>query len=326
MGLMQEDHMRSIFTLFFLFQLNLLLAQSQSEPPAIDRQENKQIAVVVFVKGDVKIGNRRLKMGDKLINGEVIKTGDKATCDIQMTSSSSPIVIRIKEKSSFQLTETKQGNETKISSVVESGKAFFNVSRLSSKEKMEVVTPTQTCGVRGTKFEMGVKSSGRERTSVTQGKVTTKPRLAKLEEIDSPLIKNLSTQESEVPSGSFVTLSKEDSEEILNKAGLQEILDNPEDEKFSEKLDQALKNTNFQNSLKNLNLSVQKLNEKALKKKTYTFEELIPIEPHLLERKGLLNDFLTLRNKEKNMLSLIRKLEEENEALKLELESLKANK
>lgn len=301
----------------------------------VDRQENKQIAVAVFVKGEVKVGSRRLKMGDKLTNGEVIKTGDKASCDIQMTSTSSPIVIRIKEKSSFQLTETKQGDETKISSIIDSGKAIFNVSKLNSKEKMEVVTPTQTCGVRGTKFEMGVKPNGKERTLVTDGKVSARARIAKLEDLEHAAVesfkKSVRSNEREIEAGSYISFSKEDSDELLKRTGLQEVLENSEDENFSENLEKTVTNPGFQNefnsSLKKLSTNnIQKLDEKSLMKKTYTFEELIPVEPHLLERKGLMQDFLKHRNKEKNMISLIRKLQEENENLKSELDSLKTSK
>jgi phage tail sheath protein FI len=324
----------TIFCLINLLTVSTIFSQSNSESKPIDRQENKPIGVVVFVKGDVKIGNKKLKMGEKLINGETIKTGEKSSCDIQVTSTSSPVVVRIKEKSTFQLNETIQGDEKQLKSVIDSGKAVFNVSRLNSKEKMEVVTPTQTCGVRGTKFEMGVKSTGKERTLVTEGKVSTKIRIGKLEGLNSDngaiseIASTIDKNASELEAGAFANYSKNDSEEFLKQTGLQEIVDNASEEDFQEKFENLVKDPNFKGKLntslkKIASPDVQKLDNKALQKKNNMYEELIPIDPHLLNRKGLLNDFLKQRNKEKNMISIIRKLEEENEQLKLELEEIK---
>ncbi|MCB1177936.1 MAG: FecR domain-containing protein [Leptospiraceae bacterium] len=310
---------------FFLFNISLFSA------------ENKQIAIVIFVKGDVKSGNNRLKLGTKLNSGDIIKTGNKSVCDIQVTSSKSPIVVRIKEKSTFQLTENKEGGVTQYNSVVDSGKAVFNVSKLGRKEKMKVTTPTSTCGVRGTKFETSVRSNGKERTLVTEGKVAARGRIARLEELEngnekefSGIMKSVEASNQEIGAGNYADFSKKTSEEFLEKSGLKEVLENPDDENFKENLQKTLKDPKFKkelnSSLKKTTPVVKKLDEKALEKKTISYEELIPVDPHKLRRKGLVNDFLKERNKERNMISLIRKLQEENASLKQELEESKKDK
>ncbi|MCX7998410.1 MAG: FecR domain-containing protein [Leptospiraceae bacterium] len=307
-------------------------SKSTQEKP-VERLENKPVAVVMFVKGDVKVGQRRLKMGDRLVNGEIIKTGEKSSCDIQITSTQSPIVVRIKEKSSFQLNESKQGDESKFSTVIETGKAVFNVAKLSSKEKMEVVTPTQTCGIRGTKFEIGVSSQGLERTLVTEGKVATRARIAKLEELEaseqavSEILQPLRQSEQQITAGGIVSLSKADAEEVLQTSGIAEILEGEEEnptQTLKQKLNDPKVKTALNNSIKQLaSLKVEKLPPKTFEKKADAFQELIPVDPSMLERKGLLTEVLQQRNKEQNMISLIRKLKEENETLKAELEALK---
>lgn len=329
-------HMFLVPMILIVFPLFAQAAKTTA--PALDkpveRLENKPIAVVMFVKGDVKVGQRKLKMGDRLLNGEIIKTGEKSSCDIQITSSQSPSVIRIKEKSSFQLNEAKEGDTTKFSAVMETGKAVFNVGKLTSKEKMEVVTPTQTCGIRGTKFEIGVSSQGLERTLVTEGKVATRARLAKLEELESSdtslseILKPLKESEQQITAGGFVNLSKTDVEEALKTTGLAETLDGTEEENPTQTLKQKLNDpkvkTNLSSSVKQLaSFKVEKLPPKALEKKADSFQELIAVDPSMLERKGLLVEVLKQRNKEQNMISLIRKLQEENASLKAELEELK---
>ncbi len=320
---------------FMVFSISIFPQGSKTTPTEkpTERFENKPIGVVLFVKGDVKIGQKRLKIGDRLINGEMIRTGEKSSCDIQITSSQSPIVVRIKEKSTFQLNESKQGDETKFSTVMETGKAVFNVSQLNSKEKMEVVTPTQTCGIRGTKFEIGVSSQGLERTLVTEGKVATRVRIAKLEELESSekslseILEPLKKSEQQVTAGDFVNLSKLDADEILQKTGLLDVIEGTEEENsqtLKQKINDPKVKTELTNSIKQLtSLKIEKLNPKYYEKKAESFLELIPVEPSMLERKGLLSEVLKQRNKEQNMISLIRKLKEENESLKIELESLK---
>jgi hypothetical protein len=323
------------FLLISVLSTPIVLFSADKKEESTERLDTKQIAIVVFVKGDVKIGNQRLKLGMKLTNGEIIKTGDKSVCDIQVTSSKSPIVIRIKEKSTFQLKESKEGEITEFNSVVDTGKAIFNVSKLNSKEKMNVITPTSTCGVRGTKFETNVRgTSGKERTLVTEGKVVARTRISQLEDLESSenkpledILKTVKSGEKEIVAGSYADFSKKEVDEFVSKSGLKEILENSEDENFAQNLQKTISNPKFKDelnsSLQKNAVQAKKLDEKVLAKKNNLYEELIPIDPHLLDRKGLVDDFLAQRNKEKNFIAKIRKLEEENMNLKEEIERMK---
>ena len=116
--------------------------------------------IMNFMTGDVKIisGDNPVQanVGDKIVQGMIIKTGPNSIAEIRFNGST----IRINEKSSIEIKElVKNVKENKESTrfYVDNGKSNFNVTKkLMKNDEFRVGTPTAVAAVRGTEFSVDV--------------------------------------------------------------------------------------------------------------------------------------------------------------------------
>lgn len=282
----------------------------------------EDIAVILFTKGTVLLNNKtRLKMGDKIGDSDLVSTKAKSSCEIQVMKSQSPIVIRMKEDSEFSL--SKDLNSNTLNSIVRSGKVLFNVEKLKSGDKMNVITPTSVAGVRGTRFEVVVDPIGIHKTLTLEGEVASRPRIPELESIDPQVLKNnqalgkavqtVSTKNVSVKTGTYVTLSQNGAQEWMKNSGISGAIQSSEDSEAKEKLDTLFKDKDFAKKFDDLaNKGVQvylgKIESEINEKRLETFDELLPVGLSNVHKEKEFLETLADRNKERQYIMLINSL------------------
>ncbi|MBK9503635.1 MAG: FecR domain-containing protein [Leptospiraceae bacterium] len=267
--------------------------------------------VVLFVVGDVQSGTKKIKTGDVILENESVKTGKNSACDLQIKDSDAGIVMRMKSESSFQLKTIAVNGKQVPSTVVSIGTAMVNVSgKLKSGENFQVVTPTQTAGVRGTKFEVNVSKDGSTTLSVTEGKVASRVRIPEAEELPievqeksltiSTINKKIEAQEQIIEAGQKTSVTKTQTDKILKETGLgesikqinlnlQSKLSNEEVQKAVATIDKdnqvaGKENPVIEKSLKdNGTLKVETTKNGEVEAKLKEYAELIAIEKQKLE-------------------------------------------
>ncbi|MBK6607604.1 MAG: FecR domain-containing protein [Leptospiraceae bacterium] len=267
--------------------------------------------VVLFVVGDVQSGTKKIKTGDVILENESVKTGKNSACDLQIKDSDAGIVMRMKSESSFQLKTIAVNGKQVPSTVVSIGTAMVNVSgKLKSGENFQVVTPTQTAGVRGTKFEVNVSKDGSTTLSVTEGKVASRVRIPEAEELPievqeksltiSTINKKIEAQEQIIEAGQKTSVTKTQTDKILKETGLgesikqinlnlQSKLSNEEVQKAVSTIDKdnqvaGKENPVIEKSLKdNGTLKVETTKNGEVEAKLKEYAELIAIEKQKLE-------------------------------------------
>ncbi len=293
--------------------------------------------VVLFAVGDVRIGDRKIKAGDIISQNESVITGKKSSCDVQIQESDAGIVIRLKADSMFELKVTNVNGKPVPSTMVNIGNAMVNVSgKLKNDENFQVVTPTQTAGVRGTKFDVSVAKDGSTTVSVSEGKVATQVRIAEMDELPLEVQeksqtvvavrKSLEAEEKIIEAGYKTHVTKSQTNRILKTTGLEDSISQVQFEtkaKLSpEEIDKAVtaidkngKSTGLENSVPSKSVQegafhkVEKIPSKELETKLNEYAELIAIEKKKLETKESTTVAVKERN-EKNEAKLIQRMEE----------------
>ncbi len=109
-------------------------------------------AIVVYVKGKVKVkrdGKRRykkLKVNDLLFTGDIVKTYRRATTSLILKGGAE---VRINQKSKFQM--SKKG---KLRQIIELTFGQLWTRMLHKMAKINVKTPTAVCAIRGTEADI----------------------------------------------------------------------------------------------------------------------------------------------------------------------------
>ena len=267
--------------------------------------------VVLFVVGNVQSGSKKIKPGDIISENESIQTGKNSACDLQIKESDSGIVMRMKSESSFVLKMMTVNGKQVPSTVVSIGSTLVNVTgKLKSGENFQVVTPTQTAGVRGTKFEVNVAKDGTTSLSVAEGKVVSRVRIAEADELPlevqeksvaiSTIQKTLDAEEQVLEAGQKTVISKAQTDKILKETGLgdsiRQIQINSKVAPSSEDVNKAVATLDKQSpepgkenpavakSLKeNAKQKIEKSTNSDIQEKLKEFSELIAIEKQKLE-------------------------------------------
>ena len=296
--------------------INLLLLPlvncKKEEGKVVDTVSKPTLSgVVLFVVGDVQSGTRKIKTGDLILENESVKTGKNSACDLQIKDSDAGIVMRMKSESSFQLKTIAVNGKQVPSTVVSIGTAMVNVSgKLKNGENFQVVTPTQTAGVRGTKFEVNVSKDGSTTLSVTEGKVASRVRIPEAEELPievqeksltiSTINKTIESQEQIIEAGQKTSVTKSQTDKILKETGLGESIKqinlNLQSKLSSDEVQKAVstidkdnqvagkENPIFEKSLKdNGTLKVETTKNGEVEAKLKEYAELIAIEKQKLE-------------------------------------------
>ncbi|MEM7180735.1 MAG: FecR family protein [Spirochaetota bacterium] len=272
------------------------------------------VAVILFTKGKVYANRKRLRLGDRISATDQIKTGPKSACELQLLKKDSPVVIRLKENTSFSIAQTKGKKGMNYRAVVKSGKALFNVNKLGGS-KLNVISPTSVAGIRGTKFEVNVRENGENHSATLEGAVSSRLRIPELESMDNSLlesnkslqkvVKSLNKKSVMVKKGAFMNLSENDNSSFLKKSGLAKALDPTDD---SQSVALAKKDFSKQANPAKIKLRPRKFSEKVEEKKLEIYDELIPADISLLDKEKEFFAHLEKRNKEQRLVSLINSL------------------
>ncbi len=158
--------------LFFLTLVLIVGCKSKTE-----EFQSVSYAVVLTAFGDTKaFDSKGAPIGNlvkyKLNDGDTIKTGERAQAEILLATGG---VIRILEKSEV-IMDSKffpQGKNSRIRLKLNMGQVFVSQSiPLKNEESLQVQTPTQIGGVRGTEFLVQADSE-KSKILVGEGKVQT---------------------------------------------------------------------------------------------------------------------------------------------------------
>ena len=108
-------------------------------------------ATLTFIKGEVKVTNGEVettaKVGDKVLQGNTVSTGEKSVAILAIDDNSSRIELQSNAKI---VVETSTAESKKI--FLQKGSAWTSVEKLPKNSKYSLHTPTSVAGVRGTKF------------------------------------------------------------------------------------------------------------------------------------------------------------------------------
>ncbi|MCE9501362.1 MAG: FecR domain-containing protein, partial [Leptospira sp.] len=286
--------------------------------------------VVLFIVGDINSGGKKLTAGEIINETDLVKTGKKSTCDLQIRESDAEIIIRLKPETEFQLKSKSVGNGKKMQALVRAGSGMFNVSKkLKQEEIFEALSPTSLAGVRGTKFEMNVSSDGSSVVNVIEGKVASRPRLSQVEDLPESLVQksemlsnvvsSLESNEQIMEKGQFVSIKKSDTDKMIKETGVSEVIakanleikngmSNAEIQKEIEKIEKSVEESEKKESLKKKiefknQVKIEKIKDQELARKIKEYEELIAVEKKKLEDSRKVNDVIKERNiKEKEIL------------------------
>lgn len=323
---------KTLLAVTILFSFFLIDCKKEQEEKKVDTAavsaNSKLTGIVLFAVGDVKSAGKKLKSGDIISENEVIQTGKKSTCDLQLKESEAGIVVRMKSESTFELKTKVVKDQVTPSPVIKAGNVLVNVSgKLKTNENFQIVTPTTVAGVRGTKFEVNVKEDGSTTISVSEGAVATKMRLAEIENLPTEVQQKsklvisvnemLENEERILEAGQKIQIKKEDTDSVIKNTGLSDgmkqiNLEVKNDSEMISILDNKIqenKQGNLSTSMLNSELKVEKIAAKELQIKLKEFSELIAIEKQKLESQ----DSATLAIKElqeKNQEILSKRIEE----------------
>ena len=322
---------KTLLAVTILFSFFLIDCKKELEEKKVDTAVSAKstlTGIVLFAVGDVKSAGRKLKSGDIISENEVIQTGKKSTCDLQLKESEAGIVVRMKSESTFELKTKVVKDQVTPSPVIKAGNVLVNVSgKLKTNENFQIVTPTTVAGVRGTKFEVNVKEDGSTTISVSEGAVATKMRLAEIENLPTEVQQKsklvisvnemLENEERILEAGQKIQIKKEDTDSVIKNTGLSDgmkqiNLEVKNDSEMISILDNKIqenKQGNLSTSMLNSELKVEKIAAKELQIKLKEFSELIAIEKQKLESQ----DSATLAIKElqeKNQEILSKRIEE----------------
>lgn len=321
--------------LLFTWSCNKDSNAIESDTSSHNQQEaiKQNTAVVIFVVGDVRTQDRKLAFGETITITDVVKTGKKSLCDLQLIESNSGTVIRLKPETEFKIDPSTNPSQTDVNLTLKSGSSLFKISnKLSKNESIRVTTPTMVAGVRGTSFSIDISKKGDSSIQVVEGSVVTRPNIPELESIPDDVRINSQTiqmieaslekNEVTLEAGQKINISKNYTDRILNDTGLKEAipraLDSIQkgDSGSASQIFDSISGTKEATASKVEakialipSIKVEKSKDKDLSAQYKEFEELIALEKAKLENESTRKTEITARSKKKEE-ALIKRIEQ----------------
>ena len=203
--------------------------------------KSRATGVVLSIVGDTFVDNRKLQIGDLVLENQTIYVGKKSICELQIKQSLSEFTLRLKEDTVFVLKFKEAPTENIFSGFLQQGKALFKIQKVFTGEKIQAVTPTTVASVRGTAFGVETESDGKTKISVLQGSVRTRVRATGIEDDeiieDTPeikkLVSNLDYNAQIIPVGYSVEVTPEKQKSVLEKAEAEGLKNRAQRKEFS---------------------------------------------------------------------------------------------
>lgn len=304
--------------------LAFLAGCKKEEPKVVEvKPEFKPQGLVLFVLGEVKMGDKQLKVGDAVHEKESIKTGKKAACDIQITGLDSDVTIRLRENSDFALLGYLKKEVKNLQLKMLTGKILVNTQKLNTKESVETITPTSVVGVRGTKFEVEIGKDSSSSISVYEGKVAAKVVIPEIEALPEDVKEKSSTlqkldaylieKEVVIESGYTSTVTKKYADKVLKDTGIGEVLKKADKTKLTEELDKAIVPESFTEKTQKLKdpevqAPVVKVSAKTFDEKLKEYDEIIAVEKTKLKDQKLKEEEIKKRMKSPELMKRIEQI------------------
>jgi outer membrane protein assembly factor BamB len=207
-------------------------------------EANTGSAKIVFSVGDVKVEKGKdisdAKVDMALDRGNIIVTGVKAQCNIQIGNDS---YISVKEKTRLVIDQLTKSTEGMESSTVDLkvGRLVVNPKKLLKDENFKVRTPTAVAAVRGTKFVVSQDEGVETRVSVVEGMVEMKPRVEAIEEAQNDATKPDATKSDETKSAIATEIQKKiDEKAIVIEANQSATIDAKAAVEFNNHIETAI--------------------------------------------------------------------------------------
>ncbi|MBK8394773.1 MAG: ankyrin repeat domain-containing protein [Leptospiraceae bacterium] len=247
--------------------------------------KNRITGIILKVVGEAYVDNKRLQIGDSILENETVFVAKKSFCDIQVKQSASEFMLRLKENTVFSLKFKDDSEDSIFAGLVKYGSVLFKIKKVPSGEKIQTMTPTIVASVRGTAYEVNVDSEKNTKISMYNGIARTRIRASEIEEDDSisesPQVKNLISSLEDngqiVSVGNSLDISSSKHKKILEKAN-------------AEGLRQSALNSDSPvaaNTKLSLRCSekptIKKIDSAELKKKQLELEELVGLDPEKLK-------------------------------------------
>mgnify|MGYP001011356013 FL=1 len=93
-------------------------------------KKSQATGIVLSVFGDVSVDNKKLQVGDMVLENQTIYVGKKSNCEIQIKQSQSEFTIRLREESMLALRFKETPTENVFSGLVKFGSALFKVEKV----------------------------------------------------------------------------------------------------------------------------------------------------------------------------------------------------
>jgi hypothetical protein len=313
----------TITILVYCLLASLAGCKKEEQKVVETKPEFKPQGLVLFVLGEVKMGDKQLKVGDVVPEKESIKTGKKAACDIQITGLDSDVTIRLRENSNFALSGYLKKEVKNLQMKMVTGKILVNTQKLNTKESVETITPTSVVGVRGTKFEVEIGKDLSSSISVYEGKVAAKVVIPEIEALPDDIKEKSATlqkldaylveKEVVIESGFSSTVTKKYADKVLKDTGIGEILKTADKTKLTEELDKKIIPESFTEKIQKLkDQEVQaplvKVSAKTFEEKLKEYDEIIAVEKTKLKDQKLKDEEIQKRMKSPELMKRIEQI------------------
>jgi len=143
--------------------------------------------IATFVDGKVSVADggelKGLSIGDRVSTSESVTTGAASSCEIQFGKMG---IVKVSPNSTIQLKRISlAAARNAIDLGLSVGSISCKVSKLTSKDRFQVITSVASCGVRGTEFVVIQPSGKPMRVAVREGRVAVIPPSFDAAKIDS---------------------------------------------------------------------------------------------------------------------------------------------
>ena len=311
---MKEIYLRTGIFVLFLIWINC----KEQEIQKVEEVKPEFIpqGLVLFVIGDVKSGERQLKVGDVVKEKENLRTGKKSVCDVQVSGLETDVTIRMKENSDFSISGHLKKGIKNLQMKIISGKVLVNAQKLNTKDSIETITPTAVVGVRGTKFEVEIGKDSSSSISVLEGRVAAKviiPEIAALSEEVKEKSTTLKTLDQFLIEKELVIESGNTSVVTKKYAEIGDVLKSADKKNLSEELDKKIVPETFKEKIgkikdKEIQSPITKILTKTFDEKLKEYEELIAIEKTKLNDPNLKAEELKKRMKAPELMKRIEQI------------------
>jgi hypothetical protein len=152
-----------VIALFTVFIASVVVIAQKAD-------SKEKVAEVSFIIGKVveEGSNQTLKLNEPVYAGAVVTTGKESMCELSLNDDSK---IRIAENSKYEVFPKQKSKSSSIFGFLGMGKVWVKLKKLVNRKSYAIKSPNSVISVRGTTFNVEVKSSNSGRVDVFEGRV-----------------------------------------------------------------------------------------------------------------------------------------------------------